>query len=92
MGGEAYVAAFGSRKVGVLDGSGTIIDHINVGFGPGGLALDPKRQRLYVLNHLAATISIVDPGKRRSIGEVALRHDPTPATIQEGRRFFTTPP
>ncbi|HSQ13924.1 MAG TPA: hypothetical protein VLM90_12935, partial [Candidatus Deferrimicrobium sp.] len=87
-GREAYVAVFGSRKVGVVDGVGKIIDRIGVGFGPGGLALDPKRQRLYVLNHLDATISIVDTGKRRSIGAVALRHDPTPAIIKQGRPFF----
>jgi YVTN family beta-propeller protein len=87
-GREAYVAVFGSRKVGVLDGGGRIIDRISVGFGPGGLALDPKHRRLYVLNHLDATISIVDLGKRQSIGAVALRHNPTPTMIQQGRRFF----
>lgn len=87
-GREAYVAVFGSRKVGVLDGDGKIIDRISVGFGPGGLALDAKRQRLYVLNHLDATISIVDPGMRRSIGAVALRHDPTPTAIKQGRPFL----
>jgi len=87
-GKRAYVAAFGSRRVGVLDGAGNVIDRIKVGFGPGGLALDAKRQRLYVLNHLDATISVVDLGQRASVATVRLRYDPTPALVRTGRPFF----
>ena len=87
-GKQAYVAAFGSRKVGVLDGAGNVIDRIKVGFGPGGLALDANRQRLYVLNHLDATISVVDLGRRASVATMRLRHDPTPPLVRTGRPFF----
>ncbi|HLN86314.1 MAG TPA: hypothetical protein VK200_07615, partial [Candidatus Limnocylindrales bacterium] len=87
-GKQAYVAAFGSRRVGVLDSAGNVVDRINVGFGPGGLALDAKRQRLYVLNHLEATISVVDLGQSASVAKIALRHDPTPPLVRAGRRFF----
>lgn len=87
-GKQAYVAAFGSRKVGVLDGAGNVIDRIKVGFGPGGLALDAKRQRLYVLNHLDATISVIDLGQRLSVATMRLRHDPTPPPVRAGRPFF----
>jgi YVTN family beta-propeller protein len=55
-GSEAYVAAFSSRKVGVIDADGHVIDRIDVGFGPGGLSLDNERGRLYVLNHLENSI------------------------------------
>jgi DNA-binding beta-propeller fold protein YncE len=87
-GSAAYVAAFGSRKVGVLDRDGRVIDRIAVGFGPGGLALDAGRQRLYVLNHLDATISVVDLHRRQAVATVSLRHDPTPLAVRAGRQFF----
>ena len=87
-GSAAYVAAFGSRKVGVLDRAGAVVDRIAVGFGPGGLALDANRQRLYVLNHLDATLSVVDLRKGRAVATVPLRYDPTPAGIRSGRLFF----
>jgi YVTN family beta-propeller protein len=87
-GKEAYVAAFSSRKIGVLDGAARVVGRITVGFGPGGLALDAQRRRLYVLNHLDATISIVDLRSRQTISTVPLRHNPTPAVVQQGRPFF----
>jgi len=87
-GNHAYVAAFGSGKVAVLDGAGNVVDRIKVGFGPGGLALDSQRQRLYVLNHLDATISTVDLGRRAAIATMPLRHDPTPRFVRAGRALF----
>ena len=87
-GKEAYVAAFGSRKIGVLDGTGGVVDRIAVGFGPAGLALDSKRQRLYVLNHLDATLSVVNLRTRQAIATVSLRHDPTPDVVKQGRPFL----
>jgi len=87
-GKEAYVAAFGSRKIGVLDGTGGVVDRIAVGFGPAGLALDAKHQRLYVLNHFDATLSVVNLRTRQAIATVSLRHDPTPAVVKQGRPFL----
>jgi len=89
-GGRAYVAAFGSRKVGVLDGEGRVVDRIDVGFGPGGLALDERHGRLYVLNHLEASISVVDlaahgAGAAGAVTRMPLRYDPTPAVVHAGR-------
>ena len=87
-GKEAYVAAFGSKKIGVLDDTGRVVDRIAVGFGPAGLALDSKRQRLYVLNHLDATLSVVNLRTRQAIATVSLRHDPTPDVVKQGRPFL----
>jgi YVTN family beta-propeller protein len=87
-GTEAYVAAFGSGKIGVLDSAGQVVDRIAVGFGPGGLALDAQRERLYVLNHLDATLSVIDLKARRSIVTVSLRYNPTPAVVKRGRPFL----
>jgi YVTN family beta-propeller protein len=87
-GNEAYVAAFGSKKIGVLDGAGRVVDRIAVGFGPGGLALDAERRRLYVLNHLDATVSVVDLKTRQTVATAPLRHNPTPAVVKQGRPFL----
>jgi YVTN family beta-propeller protein len=87
-GSEAYVAAFSSRKIGVLDRTGGVVDRIPVGFGPAGLALDSRRQRLYVLNHLDATVSVVDLKTRKAIATAPLRHDPTPQVVKQGRTFL----
>jgi YVTN family beta-propeller protein len=84
-GHTAYVAAFGSQKIAVLDGAARVVGHIKVGFGPGGVALDESAQRLYVLNHWDATISIVDLRTRRVGSIMPLRHDPTPAVVKKGR-------
>ncbi|MEQ8354015.1 MAG: hypothetical protein RH942_00645 [Kiloniellaceae bacterium] len=84
-GAEAYVAAFGSGKLGVLSREAEVIDRIEVGFGPAGLAFDKRRKRLYALNRLDATISVVDAPARRVIATVPLRHDPTPALVKAGR-------
>jgi YVTN family beta-propeller protein len=64
------------------------VDRIAVGFGPAGLALDSKRQRLYVLNHFDATLSVVNLRTRQAIATVSLRHDPTPAVVKQGRPFL----
>ena len=87
-GSVAYVAAFGSRKIGVLDRDGRVVGSIGVGFGPAGLALDAARRRLYVLNHLDATISVVDLDRQRAVATVPLRHDPIPAVVKAGREVF----
>jgi YVTN family beta-propeller protein len=87
-GNEAYVAAFGSKKIGVLDGTGRVVDRIAVGFGPGGLALDAERRRLYVLNHLDATVSVIDLKTRHAVATSPLRHDPTPGVVKHGRTFL----
>jgi YVTN family beta-propeller protein len=87
-GRRAYVAAFGSGKVGVLDSTGRVLQRIAVGFGPGGLALDEARARLYVLNHLDASLSIVDLAAGTAIQTIPLHFDPTPAVVKTGRPFL----
>jgi len=83
----AYVAAFGSRKVGVLDASGAVTRRIAVGEGPAGLALDEAGQRLFVLNRHASSLSVVDLTDDSSI-EIPLGFDPTPANVRDGRILF----
>ncbi len=86
-GGTAYVAAFGSRKVGVLDANGVIMRRILVGDGPCGLALDEPRGRLYVMNRFSSTLAVVALGPD-TVTELPLGFDPTPAPVRQGRRFL----
>jgi hypothetical protein len=87
-GNLAYVSAFGSQKIALLDRDGRVVGRIEVGFGPAGLALDERGQRLYVLNHLDATISIIDLGNRQVVATAPLRFDPTPAMVKQGRPWL----
>lgn len=86
--GTAYIAATGSAKVGVLDRQGKIVARINVGQGPTGLALDERRERLYVLNRFEETLSIVDTKTQLELQRVPLGYNPEPAEVRAGRRFL----
>lgn len=91
-GATAYVAAFGSSAVGVIDTATGAIHSIAVGGGPTGLALDEARQRLYVLDRFDNTISVVDTAAGRQVSTIGLAgpsfFDPTPERIREGRRLL----
>jgi DNA-binding beta-propeller fold protein YncE len=86
-GNEVYVAAFGSRKVGVLDAAGNLVRRIDVGDGPAGLALDEARDRLFVFNRFSSSISVVDLSDDSST-EIPLGYDPTPQNVRDGRKFL----
>jgi YVTN family beta-propeller protein len=97
-----YVAAFGTDRIGVLDSKGSIISRIEleptaIGAiadpknkrGPRGLALNAPARRLYVLNRISNTISIVDTSQNTVIGEMPVgSFDPTPLVIRNGRGFL----
>ena len=87
-GERVYVAAFGSYKVAVLNAAGEVLDRIDVGGGPAGLALDEMRERLYVLNRWDQTISVVDTASGVEASTVRLRYDAETPEIREGRRFL----
>jgi len=86
-GATVFVAAFGSRKVGVLDADGNVARRILVGDGPCGLALDEARNRLYVMNRFTSSLAVVALGTD-AVTEQPLGFDPTPATVRDGRRFL----
>ncbi len=64
--------------------------------GPRGLALKPADSdalddpgaRLYVLDRLDNAITVIDPVGESKKGEFALRQDPTPQYIRDGRTFL----
>lgn len=101
-GAAFWLASFGTDRVAKIDAAtGAVITRIETGpttgaaadsrnkRGPRGLALQHANNRLYVLNRLSNTISIVSTLSELVIGEIAAgSYDPTPATIRQGRGFL----
>jgi YVTN family beta-propeller protein len=96
-----YLAAFGSDRVAKLAPDGTVLARIEIGSeigsvadprhkrGPRGLALNASANRLYVLNRIANSISIVDTVFNSVLKEIPTgSYDPTPDTIKQGRGFL----
>ncbi len=100
--GRVYVAAHGTDRVGVLDATtGAVLHRVEVGATPGavvdtrdkrgprGLALHPTAARLYVLNALSSTLTVVDTQSLTVLDEQPLATvDPMPAWMREGRKFL----
>jgi len=96
-----YLAAFGSDRVAKLSPDGTVLTRIEIGpeigsivdprhkRGPRGLALNAAANRLYVLNRIANSISIIDTTSDSVLKEIPIgSYDPTPDTIKQGRGFL----
>jgi hypothetical protein len=90
-GDRLYAAALLSKKVAVIDtGSlpGALIDRIDVGEGPTGVALLESKSRLYVLNRHENTISIISTITNAEIFPKVSLFNPEPSVITNGRRFL----
>lgn len=97
-----YVAAFGTDRIGKIDPlTGAVLARIEIGSTPGatvdsrhkrgprGLAMHPTANRLYVMNRISNTISIVNTSNDTTTQELAVgSFDPTPQQIREGRGFL----
>jgi DNA-binding beta-propeller fold protein YncE len=91
-----FVTAFGSGKIAAvntnaLEGGTVTAQQVAVGQGPSGLALDTARDRLYVMNRIDHTISVVSNASTAARAQTAvlpLRYDPSPAAAKAGRRFL----
>ncbi len=102
--GQLWVAGFGSDIVAELDpASGAVARRVDVGpqlapgetsrprekRGPRGLAIDAVGGRLFALNRLSNTLSVIDLATAEVSHEVAVgSFDPTPAEVREGRGFL----
>lgn len=104
-GSAAWVAAFNSDRVARLANDGTVTARVDVRLprppgstepndsqfmrGPRGLAINATGTRLYVLNKLSNTISVIDPATATVLTEVpAGSYDPTPPAIKAGRGYL----
>lgn len=99
-GSNAWIAAFASDRVAKLNAAdATVLARVDVRVptttgsrqmrGPRGLAWHEGLQRLYALNKLANTISVIDTTTATLLAEVpAGSYDPTPLAAKEGRGFL----
>lgn len=101
-GAAFWLASFGTDRVAKIDANtGAVVARIETGpttgaasdprnkRGPRGLALQSANNRLYVLNRIANTISIVSTASELVLGEIATgTYDPTPTVIRQGRGFL----
>ena len=95
-----YVAAFGTDRVAMVDPLGNVRARIDLGppgpvadsrnmRGPRGLALHAGALRLYVLNRISNTISVVDIASNSVVFETPVgTFDPTPLVVKAGRGFL----
>lgn len=90
QGDRGYVSGMGSNNVIVVDAAGSRVGlqtTIEVGEGPTGIVLDEARERLYVLNKFAGSISTVDASAEVELEQVPFC-DPSPPEIKAGRRHL----
>ncbi|MGC8641302.1 MAG: multiheme c-type cytochrome, partial [Isosphaeraceae bacterium] len=58
---------------------------------PLGLAFRPGGQELYVTCEASSTVCVIDPAKRRKVGEIPVGGEPTDLTFSpDGRRAYVT--
>lgn len=97
--GMVWVAAFASDRIALVDpDNGTIHSRIDLRSpgetsrqmrGPRGLALDPDNHRLYVLNKLSNTVSVIATGSGTVVSEFIVGSgDAMPGAVKEGRGFL----
>jgi YVTN family beta-propeller protein len=99
-GSIAWVAAFASDRLAKIDpvtGNVTARVDIRTGAdtdasamrGPRGLVLDEARGKLYSLNKLSSSLSVIDTNTLTVSSELALSsYDPMPAAIRAGRGYL----
>ena len=97
-GGFYWVAAFGSDRVAKVNAKGSILLRVNLGStgvdprnkrGPRGLALDAVAGRLYVLNRISNSLSVINTDTGQVLSERNVgAFDPTPTVIRNGRGFL----
>jgi YVTN family beta-propeller protein len=100
LSGNLFVASFGTDRVARVNSNGVVLQLIEIGpnagsavdptqkRGPRGLAFQSTFQRLYVLNRISNTISVVDTSSGAVLQEMRVGFDPTPSVIRTGRGFL----
>jgi DNA-binding beta-propeller fold protein YncE len=99
-GSSLWVAAFASDRIARLDPEdGSVLERLDLRTGddvssasmrgPRGLALDEAGQRLFVLNKLSHTLSVVATDTLAVTHEIPVStYDPTPAEVKSGRGYL----
>lgn len=98
-GEKAFVASFGTDRIGVFDAAGNLRTSIGLTStseepanpqrkrGPRALAMHRNGTTLYALNRLSNSVSVVETEAQRVVAEAMLQ-DPTPDVIRSGRGYL----
>lgn len=85
-GTRAWITGMGSNNVVVMNADGSrAASPIEVGEGPTGIVLQDGRDRAFVLNRFAASISTLSLSGGIETSRTPLSFDPTPAAVRAGR-------
>ena len=102
-GQHMYVAAFGTDRIGKVDTNGNVLARIDVNpsetgtvaapgtkRGPRGLAINNATNKLYVMNRISNTFSIIDTASNTVVAYDIKTgtKDPTPSAVLQGRGFL----
>lgn len=99
-GGSVWIAAFASDRIAEMDAAtGVVTARVDLRTGadtdasamrgPRGLVLDEARGKLYTLNKLSSSVTVIDTATLAVADEIALSgFDPMPRAIREGRGFL----
>jgi len=66
------------------------VAHISVSHNPRGIVIDETRNRAYVTNALAGSITVIDVSSYKVIDEVVVTKIPLPPVLLNGKRLFYT--
>ncbi len=85
---ERFIALSGVGEVAILNSYGVVKERIDVGDRPVDLLLSKDEQRLYCLNNLSETISIINVQNRVVVETISLGGTPKPTTRERGEELF----
>jgi YVTN family beta-propeller protein len=97
-GSHGWLAAYGSDRIAKLGADGSVLGRVDLRpagadtrsmRGPRGLALHPSRPRLYVLNRMSNSVSVIDTIGQTVLAEIAAgSRSLMPDYIAQGRGYL----
>lgn len=87
-GQRLYFCALASGLVGVLDSRGRVLERLQVGGNPTGLALHEDARRLFVYERFLHLILVYDLDRGTLLESVPLGYNPEPERWRRGRQYL----
>jgi YVTN family beta-propeller protein len=88
LGGGFVVALSGVDEVALFTSGWQIDERVKVGRRPTALVADPHGPRVYVVNSLSDSVSVIDTNRSSVIEEISLGPMPEPTAAERGERMF----
>jgi len=86
---QFFVVLAGTQEIAVFDHiHGAELTRIPVGDQPGQMLLHNDQRRLYVLNRLSDSVSVIDTCSRKVVQQISLGPDRPRSPAEEGERLF----